>query len=115
MLDCATAAFMNRRSRIAEVSAAVPTAAHAAWRRNWRRVWRIETCLFSIKRSLFLDCKIRRTEQHVNHGPNPVTHLRVTGRRAVAKIAAVGHVIYNRRPGTRGQLACEQKRIERIH
>jgi hypothetical protein len=38
MFDCATAAFMNRKSRMAEVMATVPTAAQAARRMKSRRV-----------------------------------------------------------------------------
>jgi hypothetical protein len=37
MFDCATAAFMKRRSRMAEVIATVPTAAQAARRMKSRR------------------------------------------------------------------------------
>jgi hypothetical protein len=56
MFDCATAAFMNRRSRMAEVMATVPTAAQAARRMKSRRV--MIGIFFSFIK-LFLDDVIR--------------------------------------------------------
>src|ERR1700748_2753722 len=102
MFDCATAAFMNRRSRMAKVIAAVPTAAQAAFRRKSRRVM-TETFLSFIKS--FLDRDVRRCRNQVNHRASPVAHLSLRGRTAEWEIHHVGDVIHNIALGSDGQLA----------
>src|ERR1022692_732817 len=112
MFDCATAAFMKRRSRMAEVIAAVPTAAHAAWRMNSRRA-RTETFLFSI--SLFLDGEIGRGVDLVDQCADALAHLGGGRRRAVAEVDGVGDVVHDVGFCARRQLAREQQRVERIN
>src|ERR1019366_7834411 len=111
MLDCATAAFMKRRSRMAEVMAAVPTAAQAARRMNSRRVM-TEKSFCSI---LFLNGVVRRIGDEMNDGPHAVALLRGRRRRAEGEIHGVGDVIYNVCLGGGGQLAGEQQTPPRGH
>src|ERR1700677_673693 len=92
MLVCATAACMNRRSRMAEVMAAVPTAAQAVRRMKSRRV-RMETFLSFIES--FLDDVIRRADDQMNDGAHAVAHLRLGRRRAVREIGGVGDITDN--------------------
>src|SRR5882757_2417334 len=95
------AAFMNRRSRMAEVIAAVPTAAHAARRMKSRRV-RTEM-FFSFIKS-FLDGKVRRTDEVLDDGADPVAHLRrCRHRRGAGEIRGVGEVRDRVRLGGAGQ------------
>src|SRR5579862_437522 len=86
MLDCATAAFINRRSRIAEVIAAVPTAAHAARRIKSRRVM-TETFLSFIK-SLLNDV-VGRADDQMNYSTRAVAHLGLVRGCAVGEIRRV--------------------------
>src|SRR6267142_335888 len=78
MLDCATAASMKRRSRMAAVIANVPTAAHAARRMKSRRV--MAEIFFSFIKS-FLDGEVRRVHNQVDDGADTVAHLCLVGRR----------------------------------
>src|ERR1700722_7949940 len=100
MFDWATAAFINRRSRMAEVMATVPTAAQAARRINWRRV-KSEYGLYFI--NSFLDEEIRRAGDQMNDGADAVAHLRLGGWRTVGEIGA-GDVVHNARLGVGRQL-----------
>src|SRR5882757_7953337 len=100
--------FMNRRSRMAEVIAAVPTAAHAARRMKSRRV-RTEM-FFSFIKS-FLDGEIRRTDEEMDDGADTVAHLR--GRlllRVGGEIHGVDDVIEHGRLGGGRQLARQLRR-----
>src|SRR5215472_1807765 len=92
MLDCATAAFMNRRSRMAEVIAAVPTAAHAARRIKSRRV--MTEIFFSFIKS-FLDDVVGRADDQMNHGASAVAHLGYSRGCAVGEIRRVRDVADN--------------------
>src|SRR5271170_6595070 len=92
MLDCATAAFINRRSRMAAVMATVPTAAQADRRINWRRV-KSENLLWRIKS--FLDDEVGGAGDQMNHGADAVAHLRLRGRGAVGEIIGAGDIAYN--------------------
>src|SRR5450432_954687 len=90
MFDCATAAFMKRKSRMAAVIANVPTAAHAARRTKSRRV--MTEMFFSFIKS-FLDREIRRADNQMDDGADAVAHLRRGRRRAERKIRRVRDVI----------------------
>src|SRR5690349_16946483 len=90
MLVWATAAFINRRSRMAEVIAAVPTAAQAAWRINWRREISAGSVVLFI--ALILDREIRGSDEQVNDGADAVAHLLVRGCR-VLEVGVVADVI----------------------
>src|SRR5579863_10426101 len=83
MLDCATAAFMKRRSRMVEVMAAVPTAAQAAWRMNWRRV---RTEMFFSFMASFLNEVVRRTHDQMHHRAHAVPQLSLGWRAGVCEI-----------------------------
>src|ERR1700761_3668530 len=89
MFVCATAAFMKRRSRMAEVMAAVPTAAHAARRMKSRRVI---TEIFLLCIDLLLNDVIRRTDDQVNHGTHAIAHLGFRWRGAVREVGRIGYV-----------------------
>src|SRR5215471_17691190 len=113
MLLWATAAFIKRRSLIAEVRAAVPTAAQAAWRRNSRRLLSRETGLGSIR--LFLDGKVGRGDDQVNHGLHAVPYL-VCGRWcAEREIVCIGYVSDDPVFRAQGDLTGREQGIERIH
>src|SRR5437016_1149070 len=105
MLDWATAAFMKRKSRIAEVMAAVPMAAQATCRMKSRR-FSTEGGCFSIR--LFLDGVIGGSNQQVDNRANTVAHLRISGR-GIGEIGIVGDVINDNGAGAGGQLAGAQK------
>src|ERR1700677_4214260 len=89
MLDWATAAFMKRKSRMAEVMATVPTAAHAARRMKSRRVM---TEMFFLFMSLFLDNVVGRIGDQMNDGTNTVAHLGLAGGRAIGEIVGAGNI-----------------------
>src|ERR1035438_1657734 len=113
MFDCATAAFMNRRSRMADVMATVPTAAQAARRMKSRRV-KTENCLSCIK--LFLDDVVGRTDHQMNDGANTVAHLRLGWYwRGVRKIRGIGDVADDPRLCGGGQLARDEQRVQIVH
>src|SRR5438270_658313 len=105
MFDWATAAFMKRRSRMAEASAPVPSAAQAAWRMNWRREREVKYAL-SIK-FLFLDGELGRVENEMNHGSGTITSLGGPG-------LGQGE-INNLALGIGRNLAAAQNRTNRIH
>src|SRR5471030_2862088 len=105
MFDCATAAFMKRRSRMAEVIANVPTAAHAARRTKSRRVM---TEMFFSFIKLFLDREVRRVDNQVDNGADAVTHLPLRRRRAERKVYRVRDIVDDVRLRGDGQLASEQ-------
>src|SRR5208282_2745880 len=107
MFDCATAAFMNRKSRMAEVMAAVPTAAQAARRIKSRRV---TTEIFLLLIKSFLDEVVGRTDHQMNDGANAVAQLRLGRRRAVGKIAGIGDVADDVRLRGGGELSRNQQR-----
>src|SRR5947209_1769654 len=113
MLLWAMAALMNRRSRMVEVSAAVPTAAQAAWRMKSRRVRRMEGGFCSIR--LSLDGEIGGVNEQVDHSPNAVAHLGVTNGRGVREVERVGQVVDNDSFGAAGELAADEEGIERVH
>src|SRR5258705_898821 len=101
---------MKRRSRMHEVSAVVPTAAQAAWRRNCRRVLSTDICLFSIK--LPLDREVRRHEQQMDHGFDAVPHLSVVWGHGISKVAI--DVSGNPVPGCGSKLTGEEQGAERV-
>src|SRR3954462_398828 len=72
MLLWATAAFMKRRSRMAEVMAAVPTAAPAACRMKSRRLYLEKDC-WSI--NLLLDSIIGGTGDQMKDGAHAIHHF----------------------------------------
>src|ERR1035441_3698178 len=108
MLLCATAAFMNRRSRMAQLMAAVPTAAQAAWRMKERRS-SSEDDFFSIM--LSLNDEIRGSEDQVGNRSHAIPHLGI-GRSRVGKRGGVADD-----PGLgRGtQLAAAEERVQRVN
>src|SRR5262245_4446651 len=89
MADCATAAFMKRKSRIADVSAPVPSAAQAAWRMKRRRVM-TETDLSFM--GLPLDGEVGGTDNLMHHRTDTIPHLRKR-RRVVVGEPRIGDVI----------------------
>src|SRR5581483_8948233 len=102
MLVWAIAALMKRRSRMAEVIAAVPRAAQATWRMKLRRGSRTEDDFGSIR--LFLDGVVGGRDDQMDHATNAVEHLG-TGGRAVRKVGGVGDVVDDGRLRAGGQLA----------
>src|SRR5882724_10584280 len=100
MFVCATAAFMKRRSRMAAVSAAVPTAAQAAWRMNCRRDVGIEKGFGSI--NLFLDGEVRRSDDQMHRRANAIAHLHRRRWSVQRKIIRVGHVADDGASGAAG-------------
>src|SRR5260370_33019609 len=107
------AAFMNRRSRMAEVIAAVPTAAHAARRMKSRRV-RTEM-FFSVIKS-FLDGESRRTDEEMDDGADTVAHLRGRRlRRGVGEIRGVEYVMHDVRLAGAGQWPRQQHRSQSVN
>src|SRR5271166_3868989 len=109
MLDCATAAFMNRRSRMADVIAAVPTAAQAARRMKSRRV-RTENCLSCIRS--FLNDVVGRAGDQMDDGADAVAHLALGWRGAVGKIRGVANITDDVCLRGGGQLAGCQQRVQ---
>src|SRR2546423_10556255 len=78
---------MKRRSRIAEVMAAVPTAAQAACRMKSRREYLEKDC-WSIK--LPLNDVLRRIDNEIGNPTHAVAHLRISQGRAGRQPASVG-------------------------
>src|SRR5438876_12214176 len=97
MLLWATAAFMKRKSRMAQLSAAVPTAAQAAWRMNSRRVRRPENCWCRISLSLYGE--IGRVNEQVNDGLHTIAHI---SRRRNGEVDGISNVVDDRGSGTAG-------------
>src|SRR2546423_14163911 len=102
---------MKRRSRIAEVIAAVPTAAQAACRINSRRLYLEKDC-WSI--NLPLDGVIGRIEDHMHNRADAVPHLGISRRCAVGEVTGVGNIADDLRAGGSGQLAATEQRIHLV-
>src|SRR3954467_14658078 len=94
--DWAAAELMKRRSPMAEVSAPVPSAAHAAWRRKLRRV-RTENSLCFIL--LPLNDEFRGADDEMNDRANTVPHLGFGRGGGVGEPRRVRHVIDDDRFG----------------
>src|SRR5664279_1304050 len=108
MLLWATAAFMKRRSRMAQLMAAVPTAAQAACRMNSRRS-STEADFFSIM--LFLNSEIGGGKDEMNNGANAIAHLGI-GRSGVSQ----GGGVVDDLGLSRGvELATAEQGVERVH
>src|SRR5437588_6103009 len=123
MFDCAMAAFMKRKSRIAAVMAAVPTAAQAACRMKSRRL-RAENDFFSIEsvyarsdrwpisfNRLTLHRIIGRIDDEMNDCSDTVAHLTVSWG-CISKIRS--DIIHDQGLGRRGQRTAAEQRIERV-
>src|SRR6266581_1610838 len=117
MLLWATAAFMNRRSRMAKLIAAVPTAAHAAWRMNWRRdraEAEAEYMRFNSVDGISessLDGEIGGVDDEMNDGANAIPHL---GEGRWCAVRQSRGVIDDLCLCGGGQLTGAEKRIESI-
>src|SRR5438270_8854769 len=98
---------MKRRSRIAEVIAAVPTAAQAACRMKSRRLYLEKDC-WSIK--LPLDSIVWRAGDEMEHRPDTVHHF-LSGRRGIRQR---GNVADDLAPDGRGKLTAAKQRVQAI-
>src|SRR5881628_158794 len=116
---------MKRRSRMAEVIAAVPTAAQAAWRMNWRRDNSRRTstlnCFCSIiireywirdsRERSSLDGEVGGIHDEVNDGAHAIAHLGESRSRIREGVGIIDDLCF----GSRHQLTGAKKRVERIH